>query len=210
MAIVYDDAQVAQPAQPGLGQRVMEHPWIAVFIGLVLAVGVGYVIYQLRGQSATPSTSSSTAPGATGVNSAGQQVVYVPTSNTFLDYANYQDNNSPVTTTNITNNPPPAVPPPTITPKPIWGLTGSNPNSLWDSPYVVQSGDTLQSIAEKTNSLSKKQGREGALKGATISAADIYGKNKSNIDALNAEYGATDPNMIYPGQALWTPLQLQM
>lgn len=208
MAIVYDDTQMQQ-AQPTFSQRIGEHPYLALVIGLILAVGVGYVIYQLRGGASSSGTTSSTTtptPGATGVNSAGQQVVYVPTSNTFLDYNNVSDSNNPVT--NITNNPAPTPPPPP--PAPIWNLSGASPSTTWNKPYVVQAGDTLDTIATKINALAKKDSHwKQVLNGKTISSADIYGMNKTNIDALNAEYGSSNGQQIYQGQSLWIPVELQ-
>lgn len=225
MAIVYDQSVPVQP-QPHTGffGWIENNPVPAIFIGIILAVGVGYVIYQLRGGAGasgatTPSTSGT---GTTsGVNSSGQQVVYVPTSNTFLDYANYVNNNSPVSTststTNVVNNPPPQPPPPPPPPpQPQWSLTGSEPNSLWDNPYIVQQGDTLDSIASKimSHGWHDRHMRDVLKSGnytpdTPLTAADLYSHNKANIDALNTEYGSTNGQQVYPGQALWIPIQLQ-
>lgn len=237
MAIVYDDTQMSQPEQTTWGDRISAHPIIAVVVALIFAVGIGYVIYQIRnGQSSSGSSGSTgnTGTATSGVNSNGQQVVYVPTSNTFLDYANFVGNNDTTTTTNTTNNTTNTSnvtnnttnsnnittnPPPVTPPKPVWNLTGAPPNQLWDSPYIVQQGDTLSSIADilngqrdhdrYANNDDRDRDRHDRDQHDRIDPSTIYSFNKTNIDALDNEYGATGGPQLYPGQAIWLPFTLQ-
>jgi hypothetical protein len=113
--VIYPAGQPQQ--QQGVMGRIEEHPYVAIFIGLVLAVVVGFLINKVRGQgpsgAATPTTNQpGTTQGLPTTDAQGNKVYYVPTSNTFLDYNNiqssYNPNNSVATTTTststVTNN----------------------------------------------------------------------------------------------------------
>src|SRR6516162_2341328 len=108
-------AEAQQSASPGIMERIEEHPIAALFIALVVAVAIGFLISKVRGTSSS-STTTTNAPGTSQglptTDAQGRPVYYVPTSNTFLDYNNIQDsynpNNAVATTTtstvNTTNN----------------------------------------------------------------------------------------------------------
>ena len=105
----------AAPASPGIMGRIEEHPIAALFIALIVAIVIGFLISRLRG-TGTSTTPTTNAPGTTQglptTDAQGNKVYYVPTSNTFLDYNNiqssYNPNNSVATnttsTSTVTNN----------------------------------------------------------------------------------------------------------
>ena len=82
MAIVYPQDPNQDPyaaPQPTLADRAVAHPVLATLAVLAVALGIGLLINKIRGGS------SSSTPTSGSQN--GQQVLYVPTSNTFLNYS---------------------------------------------------------------------------------------------------------------------------
>lgn len=124
MAVVYPTEPGTYEPAPSAGSRLVsfaeQHLVLAGGILLALAILIGFVINKFKGSS-TPANSSP----SDGTN--GQQTLYVPTSNTYLNYYQATDSNNNTTTTNN----PPGPPGPTGPPGPAGppGPSGTPPTT---------------------------------------------------------------------------------
>lgn len=221
MSVVYGNGGGADIEQPPQQQGfVQSHPFVVFAIAGVVVV---VIIEIFRGQQKaanppvtanTPSTGTTdTQNYANSTDANGNPVVYIPTSDTFLNY-NYAsgsydtnaNNTATTTTTDTTSNntvnnpapppspPPPAPPPPTPKP-PVPAPPPAQTKGSWTCRYTVVSGDTLTAIANRYHT----------------TWPTIYGHNTTEINLIAGLMHEVIPggpwNNIRPGEVLIVPCQ---
>jgi LysM repeat protein len=209
MSVVYPtaDAGLGTPVAPRqtVFSFIDQHIVSSIVVLLIVAVIIGYILNKVRG-NATNTTTAAVTPTDTGVSS--MNTVYVPTTDTFLNYSNvtgsYNNTDTVTNTTNTTNNTehpvqylptPPTIARPVPTPKPTpKPAPKPTPKPVgWTKTYTIKSGDTLSAIAARLGTTWEQ----------------LYQHNENTINQISNAHGNPIPggawNNIFPGETIYIP-----